>query len=102
MSVMDDKERSLQATNELAEELVKSGALNQLFSQIDSGEVQLTGAGGMVPALIKAALERGLQAELTGHLGYEKGDRCVRWGEETPVMPTTGKTVKTQSSGRWD
>jgi len=31
MSVMEDKERSPQVTNELAEELVKSGALDELF-----------------------------------------------------------------------
>lgn len=95
MSVMDDKERSLQATNELAEELVKSGALDQLFSQIDSGEVQLTGDGGMVPALIKAALERGLQAELTGHLGYEKGDRSAD-GSGNARNGTSDKTIKTE------
>jgi transposase-like protein len=29
---------------------------------------------GFVPGLIKATLERGLQAELTDHVGYEKGD----------------------------
>ena len=38
------------------------------------GEIELTGDGGFIPGLIKAALERGLQAELTSHLGYEKGD----------------------------
>lgn len=56
-----------------ASELVASGALDGLFEQIDSGEVELTGDGGFLPGLIKAALERGLQAELTSHLGYEKG-----------------------------
>lgn len=54
--------------------LAASGALDTLFEQIDSGRVQLSGAGGLLPELIKAVLERGLQAELTGHLGYEKGD----------------------------
>src|SRR5436190_14393982 len=34
----------------------------------------MTGSGGVIPELIKAALERGLQAELADHLGYEKGD----------------------------
>src|SRR5699024_10971774 len=95
MTVMDDKPRSHVATNELAEELVKSGALDDLFAQIDSGEVQLTGDGGMVPALIKAALERGLQAELTDHLGYEKGDRSAD-GSGNARNGTTGKTVKTE------
>jgi transposase-like protein len=44
-----------------------------VFARIDSGELELTGDGGFIPGLIKAALERGLQAELTDHLGYEKG-----------------------------
>jgi transposase-like protein len=47
--------------------------------QIDAGELQLTGEGGFVPGLIKAALERGLQVELTEHLGYEKGDPEARF-----------------------
>src|SRR5699024_2124267 len=50
-----------------------AGELDGLFEQIDAGQVELTGDGGFVPALVKAALERGLQAELTSHLGYEKG-----------------------------
>ena len=56
------------------EELIADGALDALFAKIDAGEVELTGSGGFVPALIKAALERGLKVELAEHLGYEKGD----------------------------
>jgi len=56
-----------------AAELAASGALDGLFAQIDSGELDLTGDGGFIPALIKTALERGLQVELSDHLGYEKG-----------------------------
>jgi transposase-like protein len=55
-------------------ELKAAGDLDRLFARIDSGEIDLTGSGGLIPELIKAALERGLAAELTGHLGYEKGD----------------------------
>jgi hypothetical protein len=52
-----------------AADLAASGALDSLFEQIDAGRVQFSGAGGLLPGLIKAVLERGLQAELTGHLG---------------------------------
>ncbi len=55
------------------EELVASGALDELFARIDAGDIEMTGDGGLIPGLIKAALERGLQAELSDHLGYEKG-----------------------------
>ena len=58
---------------DVVEELKASGALDALFAKIDSGEIEMTGDGGLIPGLIKAALERGLQAELTDHLGYEKG-----------------------------
>ena len=57
---------------DLVEQMRASGQLDALFAQIDEGSVQLTGDGGFVPALVKAALERGLQAELTSHLGYDK------------------------------
>jgi transposase-like protein len=55
------------------EELAASGALDELFARIDAGDIEMTGDGGLIPGLIKAALERGLAAELTDHLGYEKG-----------------------------
>src|SRR3954471_19914118 len=58
---------------EVAAQMAASGALDEIFSKIDAGELDLTGAEGFIPGLVKAALERGLQAELTGHLGYEKG-----------------------------
>lgn len=41
---------------------------------IDAGEVTLDGKDGLIQQLIKAGLERGLQAELSDHLGYDKGD----------------------------
>ncbi len=41
-----------------------------MFARIDSGVLELTGDGGLIPGLIKAGLERGLQAELTQRRGY--------------------------------
>lgn len=74
MSVTDEDERPVEPAQSVIEELQASGALDALFARIDAGEVQLTGDGGLVPGLIKAALERGLSVELSDHLGYEKGD----------------------------
>jgi len=75
------------------EELVESGALDALFAKIDAGEVELSGDGGLIPGLIRATLERGLDAELTEHLGYERGS------PEAPMFGNsrngfTGKTMK--------
>lgn len=36
--------------------------VDELLAQIDSGQVQITGEGGLIPGLIKLALERGLKA----------------------------------------
>lgn len=65
------------STAEVAEALQASGMVDELLAQIDSGQVQVTGDGGLIPGLIKLALERGLKAELTDHLGYEKGGWCT-------------------------
>lgn len=82
------------STVEMAEALRASGAVDDLLAQIDTGEVALTGEGGLLPGLIKLALERGLAAELTDHLGYEKGDSIGR------AMPNArnGSSPKTVQS----
>jgi transposase-like protein len=54
--------------------LERSGLLDELYEQIDSGQVELDGPEGLIQQLIKTGLERGLQAELSDHLGYDKGD----------------------------
>ena len=36
--------------------------------------MELEGHDGLIQRLIKAGLERGLHAELSDHLGYERGD----------------------------
>ena len=56
------------------EVLDASGALDELYARIEAGEVQLEGKDGLIQQLIKAGLERGLAAELSEHVGYEKGD----------------------------
>lgn len=74
MTMTVEKTASAGAGREAIEALVASGGLDGLFEQIGSGQVSLTGSDGLLPALLKEALERGLQAELTDHLGYEKGE----------------------------
>jgi transposase-like protein len=39
-----------------------------------AGQLRLTGEGSMLGELVKAVLERALEAELTSHLGYDKHD----------------------------
>ncbi|MGZ8803138.1 MAG: IS256 family transposase [Mycobacterium sp.] len=69
--------------------------LDELIDQAGEGGVRLTGEGGFLPELVKAVLERGLAAELTGHLGYEVGDPSGR-GSGNSRNGSTPKTVSTE------
>jgi hypothetical protein len=76
MTTIDDAERAERRARqrELADRLKASGALDGIFEQIDAGEVPLGGDDGLLKGMLKAALERGLEVELTDHVGYERGD----------------------------
>lgn len=96
MTMIDDEQRQerRRVQREGVAALEASGALDDLYEKIDAGEVRLEGPDGLIQQLIKAGLERGLQAELAGHLGYEKGD------PDASVFPnsrngTSAKTVST-------
>jgi putative transposase len=84
-----DEQRDLDPLGELSDErpagaraainqMIEAGLLDDVMARADAGELRLTGEGGFLPEMIKAVLERGLAAELTGHLGYEKGDPAGR------------------------
>jgi putative transposase len=80
---------------ELADRLKASGALDGIFDQIDAGQVPLAGDDGLLKGMLKAALERGLEAELGDHVGYERGD------PEASLFPnsrndTSPKTVSSE------
>jgi putative transposase len=55
-------------------ELVDDRLLDELLarSRDEAGGLRLTGEGSMLGELVKAVLERALEAELTAHLGYTK------------------------------
>ena len=99
MTVMDAESRDerRRAAREAAQRLTASGALDELFERIDAGEVELEGRDGLIQQLIKTGLERGLNAELSDHLGYELGDPAAA------VFPNSRngsypKTVASQSA----
>ncbi len=96
MTMIDKQSREdrRRAQTEGVRALEASGALDDLYARIDAGEVQLEGKDGLIQQLIKAGLERGLQAELSEHLGYDKG------APEAATFPnsrngTSAKTVAT-------
>jgi hypothetical protein len=58
-------------------ELIDDALLDALLerSRDSAGGLRLTGEGSMLGELVRAVLERALEAELTAHLGYEKSER---------------------------
>jgi putative transposase len=76
-------------------QMIEAGLLDDVMARADAGELRLTGEGGFLPEMIKAVLERGLAAELTGHLGYEKGDPAGR-GSPNSRNGASPKTLATE------
>src|SRR6516165_295522 len=68
--------------------------VDQLLANYEKPE-NLTGDGGLFKQLKKALIERALGAELTDHLGYEKGDPAGR-GKGNSRNGTSSKTVLTE------
>jgi putative transposase len=83
------------SARQVVDQMVQAGLLDDLMSQVDEGGLTLTGPGGFLPEMVKAVLERGLAAELTQHLGYEKGDAAGR-GSANSRNGSTPKTVATE------
>jgi putative transposase len=76
-------------------EMLEAGLLDGVMNQVDAGGLRLTGDGGLLPELIKAVLERGLEIERTDHLGYEKGDPAGR-GSPNSRNGSTPKVLATE------
>ena len=68
--------------------------LDQLLAGYEKPE-DLTGDEGLFKRLKKALIERALGAELTDHLGYEKGDPSGR-GSGNSRNGASAKTILTE------
>ena len=95
MTATDDDNRASAGGRDVVDQLRSAGALDGLFEQIDSGQVNMTGTDGLLPALVKEALERGLAAELTEHLGYDRGEPTSQ-ARGNARNGTTSKTVDSE------
>src|SRR6188472_4323052 len=76
-------------------DMLDAGLFDELMDRVDAGELTLTGEGGFLPEMVKAVLERGLAAELTEHLGYERGDPAGR-GSPNSRNGSSPKTLATE------
>ena len=83
---------------EVAESLRESGTLDEIFARIDAGEL-LTGHAGLLKGMLKASLERGLDVELSDHVGYDRGDPDAALFENSR-NGTFPKTVATARSAK--
>lgn len=85
------REASRAAVDALLDEKVLDAAL----AGLKADGLRLTGPGGFVSELVKAVLERGLAAELTEHLGYDRHAQAGR-GSGNSRNGYTPKTVQTE------
>ena len=83
------------SARQAVKQMLDAGLLDEVMDRVDAGSLTLTGEGGFLPEMVKAVLERGLQAELTEHLGYERGDPAGR-GSPNSRNGSTPKTLATE------
>lgn len=79
---------------ELRREFFDDELLDRLMQATSQRGVELTGEGGFLPEFVRAVLERGMKAELTSHLGYEKHDSSGR-GSGNSRNGTSPRTLQT-------
>jgi putative transposase len=91
----DQQVRVSSPARDAVNDMIEAGLLDRLMDRVDGDGLALTGEGGFLPEMVKAVLERGLQAELTDHLGYEKGDPAGR-GSPNSRNGSTSKTLATE------
>jgi len=87
--------------NEVAAEaagvpLVSDEVLDELMARADAEGTELLGPDGLLSHLTKAVLERALDEELTGHLGYDKHDPAGR-GSGNSRNGTSPKVLLTEA-----
>jgi putative transposase len=81
---------------ETVRELVGDRALDLLLarSKDEAGQLRLTGEGSMLGELVRAVLERALEAEMAAHLGYGPHERAGH-NSGNSRNGTIAKTVQT-------
>jgi putative transposase len=90
-----DEAAARQAARKAVADLVDERAMDAVLAQIKGDGLRLTGPGGFLSELVKSVLERGLQAELTEHLGYGRHEVAGN-GSGNSRNGHTPKTVQTE------
>src|SRR5680860_650416 len=96
MTMTNDKHDVAESqARKLRRELFSDELVDQLLASAGERGVSLTGEGGFLPEMIKSVLERGMGAELTSHLGYERGDLAGH-GSGNSRNGSTAKIIGTE------
>jgi putative transposase len=96
-----DESASEAASRRLAE-LVSPETIDRMLADAQVTGTPLDGQDGLLNQLMKAVIERALGAEMTGHLGYSKGDRAgtgspnSRNGYSAKTLATANGKVRIQ------
>src|SRR5437899_5877275 len=90
-----DEVAAREAARKAVADLVDKQTLDAVLAQVKGDGLRLTGPGGFLSELVRAVLERGLQAELTEHLGYTKHDAAGK-GSGNSRNGAPPKTVQTE------
>jgi putative transposase len=97
--VVSDRKRRApdSAAARLSRELLSDEAIDRVLAGAGEDSVRLTGEGGFLPELVARVLERGMGAELSDYLGYDKHERAAR-DDGQELNYRNGSTPKTLST----
>ncbi|MFJ7593420.1 IS256 family transposase [Streptomyces sp. NPDC097617] len=85
-----------EAAESVASDKTVDEVVERLLDKADASGAALLGEGGLLTEITKAVLERALEAEMSEHLGYERGDSAGH-GSGNSRNGTSPKTVLTDA-----
>ena len=78
--------------------VIDDEVLDRLMDQVETEGLELLGPTGVLTELTSRIMNRALEVEISGHLGYEKGD-AAGWGSGNNRNGSYEKTVLTDAGG---
>ena len=78
--------------------VIDEESLDRLMDQVEAEGLELLGPDGVLTELTSRIMNRALDAEMTEHLGYERGDPAG-WGSGNVRNGSYPKTVLTDAGG---
>src|SRR2546421_933699 len=90
-----DEAAAKEAARRAVADLVDRQTLDAVLAQVKGDGLRLPGPGGFLSELVRAVVERGLQAELSEHLGYGRHEAAGK-GSGNSRNGSTAKTVQTE------